>query len=315
MPNTMVLAAPYSPPPPKVSPWQGYSLQWRGWDGSVWDLNDPAAGVQVVNTGLVGLHLPPWEAQVSDRRTGRRRRGVRVRERKVEIPILLWHDNTSEGWVERDRGFWRSWDPLRPGTLTVTAPGGVVRHLDLVLDSDGAHAYELDPVGAGWALYQVEATAEQPYFYGDEIERSWGQVETQLFFGGGDPEDPEAVEEAPPFYVSSESNVGNAFMPNPGDVDSWVTWVITATGSDVDVTVGSIGHTIGLPTIPEGSTAVVNTDPSVATMTIDGADVAGQVDPYNPEPIPASSGRYVQITMTGLGTVTARLTPRYLRGW
>jgi len=315
MPNVMVLAAPYAPPPPPEQPWVSTKLIWTGWDGTTWDLNDGQSGVQVVSSGVVGLHLPPFEPQVSDRRTGRRRRGVRVRERQVELPLLVWHDESSAEWVERDRAFWRSFHPLRTGTLTVTTPGGVIRHLDVYLESDGGHAYDLDPVKKGWGLYNLVLTAEQPYWYGEPITRSWGALETGLFFGGDDPDDPGAVETAPPLFITSDSDTSNAFMPNPGDVAAWPVWTVEAAGSDVDITFGAVAASIGPPTIPDGQTLVVDTDPTIATARLNGVDVAGQVDPYNPKPIPAYSGSYLIITITGLGVVTVTITPRYLRAW
>jgi len=315
MPNVMVFAAPYVPPPPPVSPWQNYELMWTGWDGSVWDLNDASSGVQVVNTGLVGLHLPPFEPQVSERRTGRRRRGVRVRERTVEIPVLVWHDSSSEGFVELDRAFWRSFHPLKAGTLTVASPGGVRRHIDLVLESDGGHAYDLDPIEAGWSLYQLVLTAEQPYFYGEPITRSFGEKEQGLFFGGDAPDDPGAEEVAPPLYISSDWGTENASMTNPGDVDAWPVFSVTATGSNVDVTFGVGGGEVSASDIPEGSTLVVNTDPNVASAQVDGVDVPGHLAPYDPRPIPAGGETDLDITVSGVGVVSVTITPRYLRAW
>src|SRR5690606_24997864 len=119
----------------------------------------------------------------------------------------------------------------------------------------------------------------------------------------------------PPLFISSDSDTSNAFMPNPGDVDAWPVWSIEATGSDVDISFGAITATMGATNIPEGSTLVVDTDPTVATAKLDGVDLPGHLNPYNPKPIPAGEGSYLIITISGIGVVSVAVTPRYLRAW
>lgn len=313
----VVFAAPYTPPAPEPPPWVGFGLQWTGWNGAAWNLLDPEKGLTVLRDSVVGLHFPPFEPITSPRLAGRRRRGVRVRERTLEFSLLIWHDRDTDAWLQRDTAFWRSFHPERAGELAVTSPSGDTRTVRAYLESDGGYGYQQDPAKAGWALYPVVLTAEDPFWLGEPITEGWKKTEPRLLFGGGLPSDPGAVELAPPLFISSDASLELAEMGNPGDVAAWPLWTIAAAaGADVELTITNAGGLVGAPTVPAGRTVTIDVDPERGTAILDdGTDLSGQVNPYDPRPIPDGTARPIGFEMIGIADVSATIRPRYFRAF
>lgn len=307
--TTVVYAMPYAPPPPPAPKWQGYRMTWTGADGSTWNL-DGSDGVLLTKEGLVGLHMPAYDrfTSTSPSRPGSRHRGSRAKERPVEWNLLVWSDESSEAWREIDRAFWRSFDPDAPGTWTVTDPRG--RSLSLrcrFVGPEGA-GYDSDPGKRGWALYQVQLVATDPFWVGAPIEESWRQAAPVPFFD---------LAGSPPFNIMSGASTAGATMTNPGDVEAYPVWTVADTMLSLSITVD--GGEIVLPTVAQGQTLTVDTDPAVALAIltdVDGAryDVSGLVDPWDPRPIPPGADVPLLLVADGFGTITARIVPRYRRG-
>lgn len=299
--SVVVFAAPYVPPPPPAPKWPGYRMTWRGADGSVWDLQGDQ-GIFILASGVVGLHLPSHERRtsVSPSKPGFRNRGTRTKERRVEWPIFLYAD-TSGAWRERDRAFWGSFSADVPGTWEVMSPNGRRLRLDCLFEGPEDYAFELDPSKTGWALYQIEMVAPDPYWYGDPISQTWKSSDPVEFF------DPSG---SPAFHISQASSLSSAKITNPGDVASWATYTITDQISAATITVD--GGAFSVPSQEDGDETVIDTKAGVVTRN--GTDISGDLGVWDPRPVPAGAGIPVTIAATGSGSVTAALTPLYRRG-
>lgn len=309
---SIVYGVPYVPEPPPESPKRPGRNRWFGWDGSVVDMGDRAEGVIFADGGASGLgEEPPFvhHRTKSPALAGSRYRGTSTEERPVDANVLIWSDVNSAGWLERDRAFAKAF--CRPDKTVVwehTTPAGEVRYLTIRFESREHVSRERgDAHKAAWALYQMQYTAEDPYWHGAEEVRSWSSTAEA-------PEpwlDPDG---SPPFHISQAAGtVDQADIPNPGDVDAWPIW--TFIGPLTDLSVSFNGGTLDVPDVASGQTLVVNTDPRVATATRNGADVMGLVDTWDPRPIPSGGQAPVAINMTGTGVVRVTLVPRYYRAY
>lgn len=291
-------------PASEVVNWHRFELTYRGWDGSVWDLRDPLSGVIVLNDGILGLHNPEWEIQTSTSpaRPGRRRLGARTKERAFALTTYLWDDDGTEEWLDLYRRFMSAFHPVKPGTFTLRA-GKQTHTLEVFLDSDGGHVYTRDPGYDGWSRYPFALTAEDPYWKGEPITRSWSKTEPEPFFGADGN-----------LHISSGAALETAQMSNPGDVDAWIEWTVVAAAAAIKATLTVDGGTIVTPLIPPGQTLVIVTDPTVGTVDLEGVDVSGLADPWDPRPIPAGGVVPLQLQLDGFGTVSATFVPRRFRG-
>ena len=320
-------AIPYIPPAPPAPPWRGISLSWQGWDGSEWELTRPAAGL-FLRPGLRGLHLPPFERQSSSAPgvPGSRHRGTSTGDREVFWPLYLYSDTDSAAFMERDRAFWQSLDTDLEGTWTAALPDGGRRTLGLRLrgaDDDLTH----DPVQRGWAKYGINLLADQPYWLGETVTKSWAQGDMRNYYIT--PEDrvtygypADAIH-----YLSAGGALGAATFTNDGDVPSYPVW--TVIGPTTAVSFGVGGNDIIVPfDIPAGYAVQLDTDPvngqvlwygawDEATRSIPSrVDRTKDLDPTSAfVAIPRGQDRPLSIQMTGTGTVVAEVRNKYRRAW
>ena len=260
----------------------------------------------VTNEGIQGLHDPEWELQTSSSpgRAGRRRLHARTQQRSFRLPVYMWDDDGSREWLDLYRAFFHSFHPERPGTLTVRTLLGA-RTIELYYDGACDFSYTQDPIFRGASRYPLNLTAEDPYWKGPEIVRAWEDVAPQQFFGSGGN-----------LWVSAGSALAEASIEHDGDVSSWVDWIVRARADQsVSAVLTANGGTVGTPTIPAGGELVIRTDPTIGSAELNGAEVDGQVDPWNPRPIPEGGPVPLSLVLTGSGTVELRLQPRYWRGF
>lgn len=302
-------AAPYVPPAPPSPAWFGMPMTWTGWDGTVWDLTGGTSGVSL-GAGVRGLNMPPTRRHVttSPAVAGSRRRGWSTDEREVFWPVSVYREGSgadARAWAELDAAFWRTMHPDRPGIWSVESPLGT-RRLEVVYDNDGGHTTDLIPTLTGWERYPIYLAAEQPYWFGDPISKSWKQPDARKFFGqAGDPY---------LYYVSSGFTFSTAKITNPGDVEAWPVW--EAEGPFTSVTVGVGGRKVTAPfTVNTGSTLVIDTNPNRRTALLDGVNVYQSLSSWNFAPIPPGEDRDLSLSMVGVGRVKATITPRYFRAW
>ena len=304
-----VYVAPPALPPSAVSPWSRMSHEWVGWDGSSWMLSDPKSGVFLTQEGVEGLAMPPavdWVSPGSPGLHGQEFTGWVAEARPVFWPIFLFHDSGSKYWQERDTAFWRSLRRGEYGTWRVTTTAGT-RELRCRFSDDGGHTFDRDPHYFGWASYGVSLMADDPFWKGPSVRRSWKQGDPVQFFGG-------ALGKAPLFHIMSGSQLSTATMTNEGDVDAWPRWTVTGPLSSVSVGVGD-AQVSWSGTLLEGQVLTIDSDPRDQTAFIDGVDVTADLGAYDFAPIPPGEDRSLSLTMSGTGTVTAEITPRYFRAW
>ena len=300
---------PYVPPAPPVNHWPGVSLRWTGWDGSTFDLTggNHATGV-ALRTGMRGLNMPPiaHEESESEARAGSQWWSARTLKREVFMPISVYQDTDSQAWIEYDDAFWRTMHPEKPGMLTATRPDGQARSLLCRYVDDGGHAHDWTPGLFGWMDYGITLQAEQPYWTGTPITRSWTIGGTDLPFVG--------TNGGPPFQIAASEQTGDATIPNPGDTAAFITWTATAStggisaGLKVGVEAALVGYT---PAIPAGSTLVINNRDMTARLN--GARASQNLSPRDFGPVPEGEEVALSITAGGAGIITATLTPLYFR--
>jgi hypothetical protein len=292
-------------PGPPLPVWEGLRHTWTGWDGTSFDLTDGSAGVLMLLDGVGGMHLPELDQYLDEYASadGARYRGTRTRTRQPSWTIGVFGD-TSRQWRERDVAFWRTLDPDRPGLWTITDPEGRVRTLVCRLRSSAEHTYTRDPHKAGWAVYSVDLLAEQPHWQGPPVlSPRWALATAENFTGPSDA--------APSYYVSAASTIGSAALTNPGDVDAWLTWEVVGPVTSVEIT--AAGGELAFGAVPAGQTLRISTDPTEPVATLNGVDRTGDVDPWDPRPVPAGETVDVGITLVGAGSVQASFIPRYRR--
>lgn len=301
----VVYGAPATLPEPPLPKYQGLTHTWTGWNGVTFNLTTGEQGVHLLMDGVTGMHLPEFDQYVDEYASvdGGRYRGSRAKVRNPSWTLGVFGDD-SKTWRERDVLLWESLDEDLPGMWTVTDPDGRSRALLCRLRSSSEHPYGIDPHRAAWSVYTVELMAEQPWWTGAPVVSPlWRQVEGVPFTGEDD--------EAPPYHVSSAATLGSASLTNPGDRDAHVVHV--ATGPLTSVLVEYAGGSVGFGAVPDGSVLRINTDPTYPVATLDGVDVTGDVEPWDPRPIPRGATTDLTITLVGDGTLQSSSTPRYRR--
>jgi len=284
-------------------------IEWVGADGSVWELSNWKSGVFLTQGGVEGLSRPQhtdWIAPLSPAIHGQDFTGYVVEPRKVFWPIYLYADGGSAEFRSRDRAFWETMRPDTPGVWRYTSEGET-RELVCRFQDDGGHAYNRDPHYFGWATYGISLVADDPFWKGAPIERTFKDDEPVNFYGG-------PALKGPPFYISSASRMANAKMTNPGDVEAWPVWTVTGPAENTRLGVG--GRQVTVPfKIIAGQTLTIDTDPLDQTAWLDGVDVTDRLGDYDFAPIPRGKDEALSLFVEGSGTVTARIVPRYDRAW
>lgn len=302
---------PSLPPPPAF--W-GLSVVWEGVDGSTWDLSDWTSGIALLLEGFEGLHFPPVDADVltADGVHGQIVTGIRILPRSVGFRIGVFADNADD-WAALDQQFWASWHPLRRGRLTISSKRGS-RSIRLRLNPSDGYSYRRDPNMWGAAVYQLDAIADRPLWAGDQVVTSWSTVEVQPFL------DPSG---SPPFWVTPRNLVDSAELTNPGDVDVWPIWQVTADGGPITLSISAAGGTTLVPPLASGQTILIDTDPisggADRGVLVDGVltspvAIDTQLGVYQPRRVPAGATIPVGLALTGPGRVSAALTPLHWRG-
>lgn len=322
------IAVPYRPPAAAVPAFRGLDLTWTGWDGSKWPLTRPASGL-FLRPGVRGLHMPSFERQSSESPmvAGSRHRGTKTKDRDVFWPLHLYSDSGSDGFMARDRLFWRSLDPDMEGTWTAKVPGGGQRTLALRLtgsDDDMQH----DPIKRGWANYGINLLAEKPLWVGETIRRSWNQGDLRNYYITPEDRVTYGYPDDVIHYLSSGGKLGTASITNDGDVPAFAVW--TVIGPTLDVAFGVAGRNVKIPfEIPAGYAVQFDTDPNSGQVLWYGqwdpttksiaapVDRTPEMDPTSAVSvaIPRGQNRPLTILMTGTGTVVAEVRNRYRRAW
>lgn len=312
---------------PEPTPWTSITHRWTFGDLS-WDLTGiddgrSRSGVALM-PGVRGMNMPTIQSyrRKSASVAGSRWRGSVTDERDVFWPLEVYHDKGSQAWIEHNRLFWSTMEPDRTGVWSVTQPGdgiseGETRYLTLRFDNDGDPAEDIDPGLLGWAEYGVTLKAEQPYWAGETITRSWDQSGGLVNYYGGGPVDDSGF--GPPYVTTTGRSMTTASIDNPGRLPALPVWTVYGPSTTAVFGVGSRLITIPFP-LTSGQWVRIDTartdrramfgtgtpGPNVGTnRTRDlGADTKfGEVPPGTPVPL--------SIAMEGTGRVEMQMTPLY----
>lgn len=278
------------------------AMTWTGPDGTVWDLMSADRGVWLTH-GIRGLGMPDIDRQTRKSPRGTMWTSFSVGERQVVWNVIT-HDR--DDWVGVDRAFWASLHPARTGVWTVTLPGGERRRLRCRFVDDGDVSFRQDPTITGVGRYQVRLVAEDPFWRGDPITRTFENSTGTGFFGptGG-----------PPFHIAPAYILGSATITNPGDVEAWPVWTVRGPWTAVTITID--GKTLSVP-FTGGSSDVltIDSDPwRPRAYMQNGADVTGQIASLGFAPIQPGTDVSLGLTLTGTGSVRVDFTPAYLRAF
>lgn len=274
----------------------------------MWNLSDYRSGVFLQAEGVEGLHFPTVTDWTSDSPAvhGQYYRGHTTDAREAFWPVLVYSEEDSADWLKRDRAFWRSLLPGKSGTWSVTDPDGGRRSLSLRVVPQ-PHSFPVDPVRNGWASYGVTLIADDPFWYGEPVRKPWGTDEPVDFYGG-------PAGKGPDMYIAGGNQMSSATLTNPGDLEAWPVWTVDGPGENV--TIGVNGQQVSYSgALLAGDSLVVDTDPTVQTAWLNGADVTGDLSSDNFAPIPAGSDVPLSLSMLGTGKVTAEIRPRFYRAW
>lgn len=276
--------------------------RWIGHDGSEWDLTR-IDGPMLVQNGVIGLHDPEFERFIDESSTlpGHRLRGVRARAREVFWPLLFRSDSVAE-WANTWSDFWRSIHPVKQGTWRV-GTGDSARELRLTGIYDAKYSMRHDPFTLGWATIGTQLEAAQPYWQGQPITRGpWTNATGRPFFPG------------PPFRLSSSKTLAQASIPNPGDVETWLTW--RAVGPFSALTLGVGGSSIVVPfELEDGEVLEIDMDPRNQFARLDGEDATEPLGFQEFAAVEPGESVPLAIAATGSGSVSATLTPLYFRAF
>lgn len=300
-------SSPGAAPEVSTDNWQGFSFVWTSHLGVQIDLRDPENGRFLLASGVLGLHHPLFETFTSRSPNSSisRLKGTRSGPREIELPMHLYSSHDSDEFLRRDLTFWELFSPEQYGTLTVQPPNRVPRSIQARLTSGGDFVYDRDPAKAGWSTYPLTLIADDPFWHGAPQTRSWDNADPVEFF------DPAG---SPPFTIASGAELSSARLNNFGDVPVWVKWTIAGPMDSLTITVD--GGDLGIPPLEETDTLVIDTDPRVGTAILNGTDdISGEIDPWDPRPIPAHSNSEISLVMTGTGAVTGDFTPRFFRAF
>lgn len=309
IPGTVFVELPYIPPPfdPNAG-WDGLTMTWTGWDGSLWHLTDPSTGIEL-KPGVEGLHMPTFAHQRDESPAvrGAYWRGYQIESRKCFWPMRMFQDDSTDEFIALRRAFTRTLHPGKEGTWTVySGSGRTPRRLRLRYEEGWDGALERDPTAFGWVDHGPSFMADQPLWEGDPIVVKFEQGTIRDFI------DPAG---SPPFYISSGASVSQATMANPGDEDAYPIWKLD--GPFTSATINVAGQVIGIPfSTAAGRSLTIDTRPSVqSAWNSDGADRTASLSSYGFAPIPPGANVPITLTLVGTGTVTATLTPLYMEAY
>ncbi len=253
--------------PEEYQRWTALQHTWTCGDLS-WDLTSDQSGVWLMQ-GVRGLNENPPITHYRQRAAavpGSQWQGFNVDDREVFWPLLIANGDGSQAWLDYDALFWSTMEPDKTGVWSVTQPGdgiraGETRSLRLRYESAG------DPPDApelfGWADYGVYLHAEQPYWEGETIRRSWANATPRNFYGGGSVS---GHGYGPPFFVDSGSSAARASIDNPGPIAARPVWSLF--GPSTSATFGVDGAQVVVPfPLAAGEWLRIDTDPTDQLIT------------------------------------------------
>lgn len=289
----------------------GITIEWLGWDGSVWNLTSGEQGV-ALQPGFQGFSMPSIQRYEREGPAvhGSYYQGFRVETRRIFLPLLVLSESGKQNfWTSLDSSFFRTLRPDKTGTLRVTDPAGQRREITCRFEGDEEHAYQEDPTQDGVAVYALRLVANEPFWRGEPVSKPFGQSTPEGYY--------ERTNPGEVYFLSSGSSFASAQFANPGDVDSYITWTINGPFETVAVGINGQDIKIGFP-ITSAQTITIDTSPLDMRVMRNGVNITSLLTtPPRYDVLPAETNTKITIAATGteFGTVTASLTPLYYRAW
>lgn len=301
------------PPPPPVyhEPRVGVAMYLTGVDGSVWDLMN---GPMSLQRGVTGLVPPDFEHRwsISPLLPGAFHQGYRIPEQPVSIPISI----TAESALalrDLDAALWRALSPDNLCLLTLASPDAEIRTLLIRFVGAGGASFEDDPLMMRNVKYTLSFIAEDPFWQGPTIQRSFAPMTApaQFFAPSGS---------AGVLNLLPGNSTANSTVRNEGDVRVFPIYAIS--GSVASFSVGVGASTINYGAVANGTTVWIDTHPSRQTVGFargDNSETAWLgVTARKFEPIPPGAEVPITVSLTTPGAnalLTVELTPRFRRPW
>lgn len=254
-----------------TTPTAQLQLTWTPATGSPVDLNDPAAGYQILGA-LVGTAMPDIDLKLrqSQNDAGEWLESVRVRSRVIDVPFATLSDTGVMQAQSRLRTLARALSPLRPeGTLRLTFADGSARELRARYEAglQGATLSLTDDGGDEWISAVLSFRCLDPFWTDTQdtvlTARTTG---TRAFFPMfADPDDVGP-------HLDSSSVFAAMNITNNGDVNAWPVVRIDGPASDLIVNNVTTGAKIDLSNnggigLAAGEWLEVDTHPGVKTVT------------------------------------------------
>lgn len=286
--------------------WTNLQHTWLAGDGSEWDLSHGLSGLTLL-AGTRGMLDPPalvYNAK-SAAVNGSRHRGSGWDERDCMWRLKIQTGGGSEAWLAHHERFWQTMDPELPGRWVVTQPSGEHRSLSVRYTGLGDDALDSDLGLIDRQQYDLLLTANNPFWLGSPITRTFSNLGGENFYGGAG-----GGGFGPPYFLSPGVTTATATITNPGHVDVWPTWRVS--GPSTTATVGGVTFPMDLDA---DEWVEINTDPTdQVAYDQDGDDrTAELVDFHLFSEIPKGATVPLEIAMTGNGSVSVSITPAYRR--
>jgi hypothetical protein len=286
-------------------------VKWTGWDGSVWDLVEGPVRLMTGTEDLFNMHEAEVAVRETSMRDGQTVTGWRMPARSGLLPVALGRAATELEWLELERAWWRTMRPNKVGSLELTAPDGSRRRIGLRFQNAGGMKFERDPSPGRLTVAPLRMVADDPWWLGDPFVRSFDKGTTPVNFFG-----PTGF--GPPFFISGADTTDSATITNPGDADSWPTYVFEGPISQFSIAIG--GQVLaGSIDVPVGAQLVIYTsqDRQIAWLMsgTSAEKVTNQLDSYGFARVPPGESVGLTISFAGTGSLTVTGDTRYYKGW
>lgn len=311
------------------SDWNRTRHEWLDTTGKLWVLSEPSTGVFLRRAGVRGLGMPAHDdfSRTSPALAGQQYQGTRVLPREVFWPLYLYSDTGSTDWLDLDRDFWRGMHRAKAGAWRVTTAHGT-RELSCRF-GEAEDTYDTDPARSGWANYGVRLIADDPFWYGEWVHRTFvSEAGGASFFGDG----------APAFTIGSANTLARSMIDNPGDERSYLVYILNGPFDSASVGIGDGGvATQYQAPVPAGQSVVIDTRPDsratarlIDTPTAEPGTNAWVREVWGTpgvnvfantgaialnSPLQAGENRTLSLSMSGNGSVTVAHRPPYWRAW
>lgn len=284
----------------------------RGADGSTWNLRTGRARLA---TGVSGLGLPSFQRYTRDTapRAGQRFIRAKAGVREFNLPFVFGPFANDLDWLEFHRAFDAAIDVTELAWLDVTDPAGETRSLGFRLVSDGDPSYARDPSDERYETAVYEVIADDPFYYGADIARTFGgDADDGEFYGG-----PGGNGWAPDFYLGDANVLDAAEIRNAGDLELWPTYTLTDCNY-FKITAGGLALE-GQFLVDVGQRLEIINDPLQQVAWLHSGDERENVTRYLKQvgfhAVARRATARLNVQLSGSGGITIAGRPRYFKAW